>query len=319
MGIALALLLAWLVGRTALVPLNELTSSVEEVAETTDVSERLDAGGVRRAGAAPPRLQPPARRRWNAPGSPSASWSSTPATSCARHSPACGPTSRWCAAWTSCLPRIARCWSTIVLTQMEELTNLVGDLSELARGEQRRVAPAPLRLDQLVEDAVAVATTHGRSRGRAVHAVGRADLGRGAARAHRPGGREPARQCPQVEPRRRRGGGALRRRRGHRAGPRSGHRPRRPAARLRPFLPGSGAPGPCRGRGWVWPSSPRWPRPKAGRQRPGTPSGGGARCAWPCHWYRPQPTGRAIRTTTKPERGRIGDRPTVRAAFFVSS
>jgi signal transduction histidine kinase len=51
-----------------------------------------------------------------------------------------------------------------LLTQMQELTNLVGDLSELARGEQRLAPPAPIRLDQLVEDAVTVATTHGRPR-----------------------------------------------------------------------------------------------------------------------------------------------------------
>jgi len=51
-----------------------------------------------------------------------------------------------------------------VLTQLEELTTLVGDLSQLARGEQRQAPSAPLRLDRLVEDAVTVATTHGRGR-----------------------------------------------------------------------------------------------------------------------------------------------------------
>jgi len=47
---------------------------------------------------------------------------------------------------------------------MGELTKLVGDLAELARGEQRERVRAPFRLDQLVEDAVAVAATHGRTR-----------------------------------------------------------------------------------------------------------------------------------------------------------
>ena len=45
-GIGLAFVLAWLVSRTALVPLDELTAAVEEVAETTDTSRRLDAGGA---------------------------------------------------------------------------------------------------------------------------------------------------------------------------------------------------------------------------------------------------------------------------------
>ena len=133
-----------------------------------------------------------------------------------------------------------------VLTQMGELTNLVGDLSELARGEQRQATPAPLRLDQLVEDAVAVATTHGRSRDvrftlwaepiwvegrreRIARAVG--NLLDNALKWSPDGG--------VVEV-------LVRRGRGDRARPRAGHRPRRPAARLRPLLPGPGRPGPAR-------------------------------------------------------------------------
>jgi len=44
--------------------------------------------------------------------SPSASSSSTPPTSSAPRSPACGPISRWFAGCTSCPPRTARSWST---------------------------------------------------------------------------------------------------------------------------------------------------------------------------------------------------------------
>jgi len=43
-GVALAVVLGWLVARTALVPLNSLTDTVEELAETTDVSRRLEPG-----------------------------------------------------------------------------------------------------------------------------------------------------------------------------------------------------------------------------------------------------------------------------------
>jgi two-component system sensor histidine kinase MprB len=52
-----------------------------------------------------------------------------------------------------------------VLTQLDELTALVGDLSELARGEQPQLTSQPIRLDSVVLDAIEVATTHGRSRG----------------------------------------------------------------------------------------------------------------------------------------------------------
>ncbi|HEY5097753.1 MAG TPA: HAMP domain-containing protein, partial [Acidimicrobiales bacterium] len=44
-GVAVAILLGLAVGRTALRPLNSLTETVEELAETTDVSRRLDPGG----------------------------------------------------------------------------------------------------------------------------------------------------------------------------------------------------------------------------------------------------------------------------------
>jgi len=163
LGVALALLLAWLVGRTALVPLNELTSSVEEVAATTDVSRRLDPGGVDELGrlrrafnhllSALERSREAQRQLVLDAGHELR----TPLTSLrtnlevVRRLDELSPEDR----------------SVLVddlLTQMGELTNLVGDLSELARGEQRQDAPAPLRLDQLVEDAVNAARTHGRPR-----------------------------------------------------------------------------------------------------------------------------------------------------------
>ena len=43
-----------------------------------------------------------------------------------------------------------------VLTQLDELTDLVGDLAELARGDQPPAPRGPLRLDLLVLDAVEV-------------------------------------------------------------------------------------------------------------------------------------------------------------------
>jgi len=167
-GIALALLLAWLVGRTALVPLDELTTSVEEVAETTDVSRRLDPGGpdelgrLRRAFnhllAALERSREAQRQLVLDAGHELR----TPLTSLrtnlevARRLDDLAPEDR-------------QVLIDDLLTQMGELTNLVADLSELARGEQRQSSAGVLRLDLLVEDAVGVATTHGRARGVQFH------------------------------------------------------------------------------------------------------------------------------------------------------
>ncbi len=162
-GVALALLLGWLVGRTALVPLDDLTRSVEEVAETTDVSKRLDPGGVDELGrlrrafnhllAALERSREAQRQLVLDAGHELR----TPLTSLRTNLEVVRRLEE--------LPPHER--DVLVddlLTQMQELTNLVADLSELSRGEHRHAAPAPFRLDRLAEDAVAVATTHGRSR-----------------------------------------------------------------------------------------------------------------------------------------------------------
>jgi two-component system, OmpR family, sensor histidine kinase MprB len=161
-GVAVAALLGWLVGRTALVPLNDLTSSVEDVAQTTDVSRRLDPGGpdelgrLRRAVnhllAALERSREAQRQLVLDAGHELR----TPLTSLRTNLEVVRRLEE--------LPPDER--DVLVddlLTQMQELTNLVGDLSELARGEQRLAPAAPLRLDRLVEDAVALATTHARS------------------------------------------------------------------------------------------------------------------------------------------------------------
>ena len=51
-----------------------------------------------------------------------------------------------------------------MLTQIGELTTLIRDLTELARGESQ-VAPATrFRLDELVDELVAIDATHGRTR-----------------------------------------------------------------------------------------------------------------------------------------------------------
>jgi two-component system sensor histidine kinase MprB len=163
-ALALAVVLGWLISRTAVGPLNDLTAAVEDIARTTDVSERLEAGGSDELG----RL----RHAFNGLlGALETSRESqhqlvvdashelrTPLTSLRTN--------------LEIVRRIDELSEperevlvADVLTQMQELTNLVGDLAELARGDHSQQEATLLRLDQLVEDTVELATSHGRRRG----------------------------------------------------------------------------------------------------------------------------------------------------------
>jgi len=163
-ALTLAVLLGWLISRTAVGPLNELTAAVEDLARTTDLAKRLEPGGEDELG----RL----RRAFNRLlGALEASRGSqqqlvvdashelrTPLTSLRTN--------------LEIVRRIDELSEperevlvADVLTQMQELTNLVADLAELARGDHTEQDPGLVRLDQLVEDAVELAVSHGRSRG----------------------------------------------------------------------------------------------------------------------------------------------------------
>jgi two-component system sensor histidine kinase MprB len=162
-GIVIAILLGLLVARTAIRPLDEVAEAVEELAETTDMTRRLDERGSDELG----RL----RRAFNQLfGALERSQDQqrqlvldashelrTPLTSLRTN--------------TEVLRRVDELDPTTreqllddVLTQLGELTTLVGDLAELARGEHHVEAPSRFRLDQLVDDLVTVAATHGRTR-----------------------------------------------------------------------------------------------------------------------------------------------------------
>jgi two-component system sensor histidine kinase MprB len=163
-GVAIAVMLGLAVGRTALRPLNSLTHSVEELAETTDMSKRLDPGGPDELG----RLRRAFNRLLEALDTSRESQRQlvldashemrTPLTSLrtnmevARRLEELEPAER-------------EVLISDVVTQMDELAALVGDMAELARGEQPRLTAEPVRLDLIVLEAVDVATTHGRSRG----------------------------------------------------------------------------------------------------------------------------------------------------------
>ncbi|MHB1518932.1 MAG: sensor histidine kinase [Acidimicrobiales bacterium] len=163
-GVTMAILLGLAVGRTVLRPLNSLTRTVEELAASTDAGKLLDPGGPDELG----RLRRAFNRLLTALDASRVSQRQlvldashelrTPLTSLrtnmevARRLEELEPADR-------------EVLISDVLTQMDELTSLVGDLAELARGEQPTVTSEPFRLDQIVLEAVEVATTHGRSRG----------------------------------------------------------------------------------------------------------------------------------------------------------
>jgi two-component system, OmpR family, sensor histidine kinase MprB len=162
-GVLLAVVLGWLVARTALVPLNSLTDSVEDVAETTDVSRRLSPGGPDELG----RLRRTFNRLLEALESSRRAQSQlvldashelrTPLTSLRTNLEVIRRVDELSLEDRSVL-------IDDVLVQLQELTDLVGDLAELARGDQEPAPSESLRLDLLVQDAVAVQNTHGRSK-----------------------------------------------------------------------------------------------------------------------------------------------------------
>jgi two-component system, OmpR family, sensor histidine kinase MprB len=162
-ALILTILIGWFVSRTAVGPLNELTAAVEELARTTNVSERLEPGGEDELG----RLRRAFNRLIGALESSRESQQQlvmdashelrTPLTSLRTN--------------LEIVRRIDELSEperevlvADVLTQMQELTNLVGDLAELARGARTEEEATTLRLDQLVEDVVQLAASHGRQR-----------------------------------------------------------------------------------------------------------------------------------------------------------
>ncbi|HEV3282050.1 MAG TPA: HAMP domain-containing sensor histidine kinase [Acidimicrobiales bacterium] len=167
-GVVVAVALGLAMGRTLLRPLNSLTGAVEELAKSTDGAtgppKRLDPGGPDELG----RLRRAFNQLLSALDSSRDSQRQlvldashelrTPVTSLrtnmevARRLEELEPEER-------------QVLINDVITQLDELTTLVGDLAELARGEQPRLTDEPFRFDQVVLDSVEVATTHGRSRG----------------------------------------------------------------------------------------------------------------------------------------------------------
>ena len=124
-----------------------------------------------------------------------------------------------------------------VTEQLTEMTALIAELVELARGDQAPSDPEDVRLDLVTADAIE--RTRRNRPGVTVQGHARAVADPGRARDRRAGGLEPARQRRQVEPGGRRDRGDRPRRRADRPRPRPGYRRGRSPLRLRPLLPGA--------------------------------------------------------------------------------
>jgi two-component system, OmpR family, sensor histidine kinase MprB len=158
-GIALAIWLGRLVARAALKPVSQLTSAAEHVARTRDLSRRMDTSGrdeLSRLGASfntmleALEVSQKAQRQLVADASHELR---TPLTSLR--------TNIEVLAGTDALPpedrrRLLR----DVVGQLDELTVLVSDLVDLARGTEPDLESEDVRLDMVVEDAVERARRH---------------------------------------------------------------------------------------------------------------------------------------------------------------
>lgn len=163
LGILLAALLGYLAAQAALSPLETVTDDIEQIAETTDVSKRLDEGGQDELG----RLRRTFNKLMNSVEKSqrlqrqlvmdASHELRTPLTSLRTNAQVLQQLDRLD-------PDDRQQLVSDMIVQVDELASLITDLGELSRGEQSEGVLAPLRLDDLVEEAVDVARTHARTR-----------------------------------------------------------------------------------------------------------------------------------------------------------
>jgi two-component system sensor histidine kinase MprB len=162
-GIVLAALFGWLVARSSLVPLAETTREIEEVAESLDVSQRVGVGRDDELG----RLRRACNRLLEALQLSQDSQRQlildsshelrTPLTSLRANA-------QVLRRLDELEPDDVQQLSGDMVTQVDELTTLVGDLSELARGVHGVEEEQDIALDDLVAECGEIAETHARTR-----------------------------------------------------------------------------------------------------------------------------------------------------------
>ncbi|MBV9410498.1 MAG: HAMP domain-containing histidine kinase [Acidimicrobiia bacterium] len=162
-GVALAAGLGWLVARTALVPLDKLTETVEDVGETEDLTRRVEDGRRDELGRLTTSFNrllaalEASRREQHQLVTDASHELRTPLTSLRTN--------------VEVLHRVdelspderERLLADVV-DQTDELTGLVASLVELARGEEPNSDVEELSLDELVADVVARSETHARTK-----------------------------------------------------------------------------------------------------------------------------------------------------------
>ncbi len=162
-GVLVAALFGWLAARAALVPLAETTTDIEEVATTLDVSHRMNEGSRDELG----RLRRAFNRLLEAlEGSQVAQRQlildashelRTPLTSLRANAQVLGRIDEL-------EPEDVAQLSVDMVTQVDELTRLVGDLTELARGEHTVEPAKDFDLAELVSECAEIAETHARTK-----------------------------------------------------------------------------------------------------------------------------------------------------------
>ena len=274
-GIALAALLGRLVADAVVAPVGRLTRAAEHVARTRDLSERIDTAGAEQVGNADEigRLAVSFNAMLDAL---ERSISALDASVHAQRQLVADASHELRTPITSLRTNIEILQQAPnldpgdreqlygeVIEQIEELTLLVGDLIDLARGDEPPAQTEDVRLDQVIREAAERARRHAGWVGCRQHAAHRARPDR-APRGSRPvgaRGKQPDRQRPQVQPARRAGRDPLDgagRSGAHGARPRPRDRRRRPAAHLRPLLPRRRGPRTAGVGAWAWRSCARW-------------------------------------------------------------
>jgi len=163
LGIVVAALFGWLAARAALIPLADTTRDIEEVAMTLDVSHRVnegtndELGRLRRAFnqlLEELEISQDSQRQLILDASHELR---TPLTSLRANAQVLGRIDELGEDDVTQL-------SDDMVTQVDELTRLVGDLTELTRGEHSAEEAQVLRLDELVGECVEIAETHARTK-----------------------------------------------------------------------------------------------------------------------------------------------------------
>ena len=160
-GLLLALGLGLLIARAALRPLEKVTNEIEEVAETSDLTRRIDEGGADELG----RLRRVFNRLMNSVQSSenlqrqlvadASHELRTPLTSLRTNAQVL---SRASELPTEDLHQL----TNDMVTQVDELAALVTDLAELSRGDRSEGAVVQLHLDECVDECVDTARTYAR-------------------------------------------------------------------------------------------------------------------------------------------------------------